>query len=270
MQMFKKLLDFYIESSIHVALSVYALIRITFFKLHLPYDEPVAYFSFFGTIVGYNFIKYDALVRIKKVKLTPLFKAIVGVSFVSFLACFYYFLQLKMQTKVCGFSALILTILYTLPFIPKRTNMRNWAGVKIYLVALAWVVVTVWLPVINADYDFDTVVLLKSVQRFLLVFVLMLVFEIIDLQNDVESLHTIPQRLGVKNTKRLSYFLLFVFLLMDFFKPSIATSGLLITSLIAILLGLFTFFASDKKSKYYTSFWVEAVPVFWLILLLMI
>ena len=66
MQMLKKLLNFYIESSIHVALSVYALIRITFFKLNLPYDEPVAYFSFFGTIVGYNFIKYDELVRIIK------------------------------------------------------------------------------------------------------------------------------------------------------------------------------------------------------------
>ena len=66
MKYFKNLLDFYIESSLHVALAVYALIRITFLKLNISYDESVAYFGFFGTIVGYNFIKYDELARVKK------------------------------------------------------------------------------------------------------------------------------------------------------------------------------------------------------------
>jgi hypothetical protein len=63
---FKKYLIFYIKSSIHVALSVYALVRMTHFMFHISADQSMANFAFFGTIVGYNFVKYDALARAKK------------------------------------------------------------------------------------------------------------------------------------------------------------------------------------------------------------
>lgn len=269
MSWLKKIIDFYIESSIHVALSVYALIRITFLKLNLPYDEAVAYFGFYGTIVGYNFIKYDELVRIRKVKLNSTFKAIILVSLLAFIGTIYYFFQLKTQTKIYGCIALLITILYTLPFISKKTNMRNWAGVKIYLVALAWVVVTVWLPVVNADYGFDAIVWLKSLQRFIFVFVLMLIFEIADSQSDELKLQTIPQIIGVKKTKFLAFFLILIFLFLEKNKSEMITNSFVIVLFVSSLLFLFTFFVSDKKSKYYTSFWVEAVPVFWWILLLL-
>jgi hypothetical protein len=268
MRILKYLFDFYIQSSLHVALAVYALIRITFLKLNISYDESVACFGFFGTIVGYNFIKYDELARVKKIKLTKTFKAIIVLSFISSLAAFYYFLELKTKTKLIGFGALLLTILYTLPFFPHRQNMRNWSGIKIYLVAVAWVGVTVLLPVINAEFDFSILVILKCIQRFILVFVLMLIFEIIDLQFDEKTLQTIPQKLGEKKTKWLSYSLICTFFVMDFFKPNITSQQLLITFLVALILVIFTFFATSKRNKYYTSLWVESVPFFWLILLL--
>lgn len=270
MKYLKNLLDFYIESSLHVALAVYAFIRITFLKLNISYDESVAYFGFFGTIVGYNFVKYDELARVKKVKLNTMFKAIIGISLLSFFAALYYFLTLKTQTKFAGFIALLLTILYTLPFFPQKANLRNWSGVKIYLVAIAWVAVTVFLPVLNANYDFDTTVLLKSIQRFVLVIVLMLVFEIIDMQVDAKTLQTIPQRIGIQKTKWLTYGLLLVFIFLDFLKENATQNHLISTLLIAIIIALFTFFASTKRNKYYTSFWVESVPIVWLILLLLL
>ncbi|WP_130734119.1 hypothetical protein [Flavobacterium sp. J27] len=268
MKYLKNLLDFYIESSLHVALAVYALIRITFLKLNLPPDHSVAFFGFFGTIVGYNFIKYDELARVKKVKLNAMFKAIIGLSFISFFAALYCFLELKTRTKFVGFIALGITILYTLPIFPKKSNMRNWSGVKIYLVAIAWVAVTVFLPVLNAKYDFDTLILLKSIQRFLLVFVLMLLFEIIDLQVDVRSLETIPQKIGIPKTKALIYALLSLFIILDFLKENATEKHLLSTVFIASIISLFAFFADAKRNKYYTSFWVESVPLIWLLLLL--
>ena len=268
MKVFKWLIDFYIESSLHVALAVYALICITFIKLELPYDESVAYFSFFGTIVGYNFIKYDELARIKKVKLTPTFKAIIFLSFVSFCASLYYFFQLQPRTKIYAFIGLMIIVLYTLPFFPNKLNLRNWAGVKIYLVAMAWVLVTVLLPVLNANYDFDLIVGLKCIQRFILVFVLMLIFEIIDLQDDANYLQTIPQKLGIKATKNLTFLLLIIFVALDYFKPNVTSKDIIVISLVAVIIGVFTFFANAKRSKYYTSLWVEAIPIFWLILML--
>ena len=270
MKVLKPIFDFYIESSIHVALAIYSLIRITFHELDLPYDEAVAYFGFYGTIVGYNFIKYDELARVKKVKLTPNFKAIIGLSFLAALASVYYFFQLQTITKAVGFVSLILTILYTLPFIPNKPNMRNWSGIKIYLVAIAWVLVTVLLPVINSELDLDLWVVLKSLQRFILVFVLMLIFEIIDLKEDAQYLRTIPQKIGVKATKKLTYLLLVLFVLLEFFKPNFINKDFIIVGLVAFCIGIFTFFATTQKSKYYTSFWVESVPFFWLLLLLVL
>ena len=198
-----------------------------------------------------------------------MFKAIIGISFVSFFAALYYFLELKTQTKLVGFMALTLTILYTLPFFPKKSNLRNWSGVKIYLVAIAWVAVTVFLPVLDADYDFNMTVLLKSIQRFVFVFVLMLVFEIIDLQVDVKTLQTIPQRIGIIKTKWLTYSLLLLFVILDFLKENATPKHLISTILVAVLIAVFTFFANSKRNKYYSSFWVESVPLVWLLLLIL-
>jgi hypothetical protein len=268
MGIFKNILSFYIESSLHVAFAVYALVRITFLKLNIPYDEAVSLFGFYGTIVGYNFIKYDELARIKKVKLTFRFKAIIALSAISFLATFYYFLELQTKTKCIGFLALIITILYTLPFFPNKENMRNWSGLKIYLVAIAWVGVTVCLPFINANHDWNSIVLLKCIQRFILVFVLMLIFEIIDLKTDNWHLNTIPQQIGVSKTKHLTYLLLLLFFFLDLIKPNGSFRSIITTLSIALIVALFTYFATIKKNKYYTSFWVESIPIFWLMLLL--
>lgn len=265
MRILKEIFDFYIESSLHVAFAVYALIRITFLKLNIPYDESVAYFGFYGTIVGYNFIKYDELARVKKIELTNKFKMIIAISFISFIATIYYFFELKTKTKYIGFLALLITILYTLPFFPNRNNLRNWSGIKIYLVAIVWVGVTVFLPIINADYDLSFIVILKSIQRFILVFVLMLIFEIIDLKIDNQYLKTIPQQIGVFKTKLLSYMLLMLFALLDFFRSGFYLKSIVVTISITSILAFFVYFASTLRNKYYTSFWVESIPFFWLL-----
>ena len=268
MRIFKYIIDFYIESSLHVALAVYALIRITFFKLNIPYDEPVAYFGFYGTIVGYNFIKYDELARIKKVELTTKFKLIIALSVVSFFGSIFYFLQLTFFTQLIGILILLITILYTLPLFPKRDNMRNWSGIKIYLVAIAWVGVTVVLPVVNGEIVLTFQIVFKCFQRFLFVFILMLLFEIIDLQFDATPLKTIPQRIGIQKTKFISYLLIVFFLLLEFFTPNFNGNQFVITLLVSFILLVFTFYSNSNRNKYFTSLWVESVPLLWLVLLL--
>ena len=106
--------------------------------------------------------------------------------------------------------------------------------------------------------------------QFILVFVLMLIFEIFDLQFDDLKLKTIPQQLGIKKAKWLNYLLIFIFLFLEYFKPNITLNQFAVTFLVATILGLFTYYAKSKRSKYYTSFWVESVPMIWLVLLLIL
>lgn len=260
------LFDFYLKSSIHVALSVYALVRMTQFMFGIPYDKPMAFFAFFGTIVGYNFVKYDALARAKKRMMRNELKLIAGLSFMSFLAVGYCFFQLERITQLVAVGVLILTLLYTLPFFPNRKNARNWAGVKIYIVALCWVGVTLMLPLVNAHHDLGSDFLIKCVQRFILIFDLILVFEIIDLNNDDPHLKTVPQQIGVKQTKLLGLLLLVPFYFLEFLKTNFIEKQLIVNLVLVVILSLFLLFSNENRSKYYSSFWVESIPILWWLL----
>ena len=145
MNFLKQLLAFYINSSIHVAVSCFALVNITYLTVNIPSDNAVACFAFFGTIVGYNFVKFDAFARVNKNKMRSQLKGITAFSFVSLLMVVYDYFKLQNITKIVAAFFLIITILYTLPFFPNTKNARNWAGLKIYIVAICWVGVTVFM-----------------------------------------------------------------------------------------------------------------------------
>jgi hypothetical protein len=270
MKIFKKALNFYIQSSIHVALSVYALVRMTEHMFQIPVNQAVAYFAFFGTIVGYNFVKYDNLVRTKKLQMRNSLKAIILFSLLSFFAVGYFFFQLERITQIVSVAFLVLTLLYTLPFFPNRRNARNWAGVKIYIVALCWVGVTLVLPILNAEIAINSDFYLKCIQRFILIFTLILIFEIIDLANDDPHLQTVPQQIGVKRTKILGLLLLIPFCFLEFLKINFDQKQLIVNLILVCIIALFLLFANEKRSKYYTSFWVESIPIVWWLLLVLI
>ncbi len=263
MRFLKLIFDFYINSSIHVGLSCYALVRMTQHMFHISSDEPIANFVFFGTIVGYNFVKYDALARAKKLMMHKQLKIIAVFSFFALLLVGFYFFQLQRITQIVAIAFLSITLLYTLPFFPNKKNARNWAGVKIYIVALCWVGATLALPVLNADVPITSDFYLKCIQRFILIFVLVLIFEIIDLANDDPHLKTVPQQMGVKRTKILGLLLLIPFYFLEFFKSNFDKNQLIINLILVIIISLFMLFANEKRSKYYTSFWVESVPTVW-------
>jgi len=246
-----------------VALSVYALVRMTFHFFDISYDEPMALFAFFGTVVGYNFVKYEGLIRSEKAKWGRQLKGILVLSAVSFVITLYYFFYLERRTQLVAVGFLALTLLYTLPVFPKIGNARNWAGVKIYIVAFCWVGITLLLPIINAGLSLSHDVWLKFCQRFLLIIILILIFEIIDLKNDDLSLQTVPQKLGVAKTKILNLFLLVPFYGLEFLKSDFQVQQLWINLVLVVVIALFTVFSSPKRSKYYTDFWVECIPVFW-------
>jgi hypothetical protein len=269
MILLKKILDFYIKSSLHVALSVYALVSMTMYFFNISNNFEVRAFAFFGTIVGYNFVKYDALARLNKIPIKKELKLIVVLSLFSALASLYYFIKLQWITKSLGILFFVLVLLYTLPFFPNKQNARNWKGIKIYIVSVCWVGVTVLLPLINAKIPFTFDVLLMSIQRFILIFVLVLIFEIVDINTDDPHLKTVPQQIGIAKTKQLGYVLLIILLLLEFlYVANQDYVPLAFKFIVSGSIASFLYFANENRSRYYASFWVEAIPVFWWFLML--
>ena len=263
MKIFKNILDFYIDASIHVGLSCFFLVLTTQFYLGIHQDFEMAFFAFFGTVIAYNFVKYEALFRAKKGKIYTKLQFVFLISFLFFLAVVFCFFQLNSATQYLAIALLTLTLLYALPFFPNQQNARNWAGFKIYIVSLCWAGATVVLPILNAEITPALDFYIQGIQRFILIFVLILIFEIIDLKVDDPHLKTVPQQIGVKLTKQLGYLLLFLYCFLEVLNSNFSFKFFLLQLILIIVIALFLFFANEKRSKYYTSFWVESIPIFW-------
>lgn len=264
--MLSRLFDFYIHSSLHVSSAILALAIITYYMFGIPIDDLVLLFVFSSSLIGYNFTKYNILL-IRKNASTEL-KAIFILSVSCSLLALYSFFKLETASKEITLLTGFFTLLYILPFY-KGKNFRNRSTTKIYIVALCWVLSTLILPLAQAEYDLDTDVLIKCIQRFLLVIVLILIFEIIDLKEDNPELKTVPQSIGIRNTKTLGIVLLVVFFMLEFALSNFKVSQLYINIILAVTTLIFTLLASEKKSKYYTTFWVESIPILWLILVVL-
>lgn len=268
MQVLKKIVNFYINSSLHVALAVYSFIRITELYFDLTYNEPLDYFIFYGTITGYNFVKYAGVAKLYHISLTTHLRIIQVFSFVCFLLMFFYGFKLRLETLLFFAPFGLLTLFYAVPFLGGfQKNLRSVGYLKIIIVALVWTGISVFIPVFDRVIEFPSKIYLMAFQRFLLVVILILPFDIRDLKYDATSLQTIPRKIGVAKTKKLGCILLIFCLVIEFViapDAGFRTSFLIVSSILLVLL----MSASEKQFKYYSSFLVESIPIIWWLMLL--
>ena len=264
----KKLLNFYINSSIHVAFAVVSLAIITGIHFQIPINKTLLFFIFFATVTGYNFVKYAGIAGLhhrsltKRLRIIQLFS---GVCLVGLLIS-----ALLVQIEILLWSAFFgtFTLLYALPVFSKRRNLRSISGIKIFIIAFVWAGVTVVLPVIPFKNGIFDALVLEFLQRFLLVLVFILPFEIRDLKYDLEQLGTLPQRIGITGTKIFGFLLLLGVIFLEFFKERATTASILAVIAISVITGLLVWLAKEQQSRYFSAFWVEAIPLLWLGLLL--
>lgn len=264
----KRFFNWYLHASLHVALATTALVQMTFYFCFLRFDAAVTSMVFFGTVFSYNFIKYAQVIA-KKKELTLFLKSIVALSVLSFLIVVisFFFLNLKAQLLTVFFG--LLCVLYVIPLAKTKTNLRNYAGIKIYIVSLCWAGVTTLLPIVNADESIEIDIVFKFLQRFILTLILILIFEINDLKYDDIRLKTVPQTIGVLKTKYLIFLLLIPFYFLEFLKVNYYGNQWIINLILVLVIALFTYYANPNRSKYYTLFWVESVPVLWFLLIIL-
>ena len=268
MKWFRVFFNFYLNASIHVAFAVFSFVKITEIYFDLPENAPLNYFIFFGTITGYNFVKYAGVAKLHHRSLTTTLKAIQFFSFCCFLFLCYYGCLLAVPTVLFCIPFGVITILYAVPFLSGfQKSLRTFSYLKIIVVAFVWCGFTVFIPVFDAGKEMDSTVVISVIQRFLIVVVLVLPFDIRDFQYDAISLQTIPKKIGIEKTKRLGLILMIISLIIEYFmmlkihsKNSFLGFFFLVT--------IFLMRAKKEQSKYYSSFWVEALPVFWWLLLL--
>lgn len=266
--MLKGVLDFYLDASVHVAFSVLALVGITTLTLNICLDVHLFWFLFFGTIVCYNFVKYGVEAK-KYVLVTNRYQKNIQVfSFISAIFMLYhvYFLALEVWLGVAALA--LISVLYAIPVLPRTKNLRSLGGFKIFIVALVWMGATVFLPVLSAGHDFTWDVKVTAFQRFIFVLILLVPFEIRDLQYDDPRLKTLPQRYGVANTKVLGSFMVVLFFFVTFLKDEINITDVVSEGVLFLMLGCLMYATNRKQTSYFSSFFVESIPIVWYLMLL--
>lgn len=255
MRVLKKVFDFYIQSSIHVGFAVYCLLEITLFSSRLNAVDDFSKCVFFGTILGYNFLKYFEVFRNGFFRSNWCFSILI-VSFlagIGFLSSFFL-LEYLTQKLILISGALVLVY----PF------LRKYGWLKLFLVSFVVSFITVYIPfqtIGKLSFEFY----ISFIQRFFILISLLIPFEIKDAKTDAKSLKTLPQLFGVRKTKLFGFLMVVPFVVLEFLKlhPSY-----LVLPVGVVTIGLINFVELDRN-KYYTSFWVEAVPVFWWLLLIL-
>ncbi len=259
----KKLFDFYLDASMHVAGSVFALVYVVGFLLELQDIFALAWFLFCGTIVSYNFMKYGVEAKKYLIVVGGYRKGIQLISFAAFGYCFYSVWFFNIETLIAIVVLVLISGVYILPVLPKISNFRRFGGLKIIIVALVWAGGTVILPVLNEERSLDEHVLILLVQVFLLVLVLILPFEIRDLKYDAVEMQTIPQRFGIFKTKLVGALIVLVICGLELFgQIFIIENTIVLFATISLALVLLLYTKKDPP-KYYVTFWVESVPMFW-------
>lgn len=249
----KSIFNFYIFTSIHVAFAIFALLRVTEILLQLSIHENLEKTIFFGTIVGYNSLKnFESFLRGK----FDFYKNryLIGLTFFSVIATLFYFFQLNNSLQF--FFIIIGWLVALYPF------LRKFGVLKLIWVSFCVTAITVYAPIFQQPSFSDNGKIIM-LQRFLIVISLMIPFEILDSQTDDEKMKTLPQRFGILKTKWFGIILLLPFIGLEFFKEKMEISTFVIT----LITAFFILFTSLKRDKYYTSFWVESVPILWWVIL---
>ncbi len=268
MGFFKRFFEFYIYSNLHVSVAAFCLVKLTLLVYNVD-EDTIPFFVFFATFLSYNFIRFynidtiklEASVWIKSHK-----RLLISLNFISVLFLLKLSFDINSKSYVLLIPLILATFFYSVPFLFQRKNFRSMTNLKLFLITITWSAVTVLLPLKNAEISFSNDVWFVFIQRFLILFAITIPFDIRDIDFDNPEIKTLPQTLGVQKSKIIGVIALFLFFLIEFLKDLKTENTLLMTMFITVISMLFLIFSNKKQSKYYSSFWIESIPIVWFLL----
>ena len=274
MRTIKQVFDFYIFGNIHVGLATFCLTKLSLETYGIS-NNLVPLFVLFSTIFVYNFIRLRKISTIQhwlSYFIRENKKAVLILSIVSFVVILFLSFSLNIKSIVALIPFGLAALFYVSPISFKNQfsfSLRSIAFFKIFLIAFTWAGVTVLFPLINYELPIGLNEAILFIQRFLIIVVITIPFDIRDLSYDHENLKTLPQVIGLERSKVFGLFFLMLFLGLELQKSSSDNIELRINLVIALISMFFLIRANENQHKYYCAFYVESIPILWFLLYLL-
>lgn len=271
MSLIEKWFSFYVFGNVHVGLAAWCLTKITMNVFEVENDS-LAYFVFFSTIMAYNFIRAVRLDSINSMIGNWIRSNRIGLIILNGL-CLLGVIYLSLSFNFMDFLFLVpfflLSLFYVLPLSSKISGFRQIPGLKLIIIAFTWASVSVLFPLIALNLLESEDVWIVFIQRLLFIIAITIPFDIRDVRLDLPDLKTLPQLVGVGNSKGLAILFIVVFEGLEYYRVSDLGTSFWVTSIISVISVVFIFGARDRQNRFYSSFWVESIPILWYFLLLM-
>ncbi len=262
-QCFKTFFYTYVLFHLHVGISLAALYILTAYSAGRHPDLLYALFLFSATVLGYNYLR---IIRLEQNR--DFIRDFFGKNFPVFI--------------LINLSAVIISI-YTLFHLPHGTvlhivpfalllffyntgagkykffHWRNIGFIKILLIAVVWTGLTSIVP---GFYD-------QAYHVFILVLLLIIPFDVRDLNLDTDSLKTLPQIFKKKTPYASSIlFLLYLLTVIKIYLHNVPALTAWIT--MGILAAVSIIVSMKKRDYFFAAFYVEAIPLAGLIIYLLL
>ena len=221
------------------------------------------YFLFFSTLLVYSLHRIVGLNKAKKVKMTNRYKTILSYrkhilayAGLGFLGSVYFFFDLVFEAQLIISCLGLVSLTYVLPvFNGKR--LRDFDFVKVFLVAIVWSSICIFLPLLHSGIDIGTGFLLFFMEYTLYVFAITLPFDIRDKNLDAfVGVKTLVRSFGANGSKRISQLLLVIAIVLavvlDSFYIDIAYYSFS-RVLMYIILIIYINYLRDDMDDYYFS-----------------
>lgn len=252
--MLKKIFDFFLFSSLFIALCAVLMVHQTNQLFHLEYAASrYTWFVFFSTLASYNFHWYLTPYSLHEVqragwskqhRVLHLFLIFAGLA-----GAFYHLSFFVKHWQALGIAA-VLTFLYSAPKIPHPlfAKLKHIAvGKTLYLTGV-WLYVTTILPLVFTHSAITGYELVFCVSRFFLIYSICVVFDYRDRDTDRgEGLHSVTTYLPESGINLLFYGCLAAFSLSTIWLGVQYLNGMYT---LALLLPLPVLLAVYKRSKH--------------------
>lgn len=229
--------------------------------------DALVLFIFFATLAVYALHRIIGLFRLQnfleegRYKIIHQFKShIWAYAILSVSLGAYFFFQLSFDIQLVIVLPALFSLGYIIPFVglgqQRKLRLRDYGGLKIFLVAFVWAFVTVLLPIWNAQGIYiNTNLFLLFLERFIFVFAITLPFDIRDVEVDLfNNVKTIPTIIGVSNTIYLANALLIIFMVLAWINYGRMSPFVLVALVLSGITTMWLVAHSPKrKDDYYFS-----------------
>ena len=206
------IIDFILYSNLWIACAAVAMAAQTQLLLAGKVQpSPLLGFILFSTLFLYALHRIIGLAKVKpfqshgRYQVITRFKLhIILYALLSAAAAAFCFFQLPFSVQASAVLPSLISLAYVLPFL-KGKRLRDLNYIKIFLIAIAWSWITVYLPALELGMGRNIPMMIMALERAFFVFAITLPFDIRDLEIDLfNGVQTIPARWGLKATKLLS------------------------------------------------------------------